>query len=166
MKTRILSVACGLLLSGSVLAEENWSTSISTGLPFFLTPELSYQANNSDIRYYANLKIGLDNGAAIGFETPFSTNKKHSFGAFFGSVGVHDGDTDCRDNDDLGSAIGCALADAFDWERVDGIGISYRYSFNQFNAEGMYTRFEVGYGKGDESNRDLTSGSFLIGYQF
>ena len=110
--------------------------------------------------------MGLDYGGAIGFETPFSMNKKHSFGAFIGSVGVRDGETSCDDEDDLGGVIGCALADAFDWERVDGFGVTYSYHFDQFNGKGMYTRFEIGRGKGDESDRSLTTGSFLIGYQF
>ena len=166
MKTRILCLISGLLLPFASVAENEWSVGLLTGVPFYLTPEVSYQSQVSEVRYYANLKLGLDSGGAVGFETPFSANKKHALGAFIGSVGIRDDDNDCPDDDDVIAALACSLGNIFDYERVDGIGVSYSYNFNKLNNRGWYTRFELGYGKGEESNRNLTSGSFFIGYQF
>lgn len=166
MKTRMLCLVSGLLLSSSVAAKSSWSAGLLTGVPFYLTPEVSYQATNSDTRYYGSIKLGFDSGAAIGFERPFSANKKHAFGAFVGTLGIRDGDDDCTHDGDIIDALACSIANVFDYERVDGIGLSYSYNFNQLNESGWYTRFEIGHGKGEESERNLTSGSFFIGYQF
>lgn len=172
MKIKMLYALVGGLLSAPVVAQEEWNFALSTGAPFFVTPEVSYQPTNSDIRYYGNIKLGLDNGGAIGFDMPVSENNKHALGLFVGSVGVRDGETECSNKNPsnlgevLGHTIGCALADALDWERVDGIGMSYQYGFNQSGKDGWFTRVELGYGKGADSDRNLTAASILLGYQF
>lgn len=167
MKNRMLLTVALTLFSHASLAQDDWSFSLASGLPFFVTPEVSYQPAESEFRYYASFKGGLDNGGTIGFETAFSDNKKHAYGAFIGSVGVRDGEDDC-DPDEVNpfATIFCALGDAFDWERVDGVGVSYSYHFNEFGQAGWFTRLEAGYGKGSESERNLASGSISFGYRF
>lgn len=167
MKNRMLLTAAFTLFSNVSLAQDDWSFSLSSGLPFFVTPEVSYQPQGSEFRYYANFKGGLDEGGAIGFETAFSNNKKHAYGAFIGSVGVRNGEDDC-DPDETNpiASIFCTFGEAFDWERVDGLGVSYSYNFNGFAEAGWFTRLEAGYGKGAESERSLASGSVSFGYRF
>lgn len=174
MKINKLLLSLVLVTSASVSANEGMSFSLSSGAPFFLNPEVSYSSKHSETRYYGNLKLGLDNGASLGFETSISESNQHALGAFIGSIGVHDGEDDCLDEQDdpnslgegLGQIIGCSLVDVFDWERVDGVGVTYSYNFNTLNQSSWFVRLEAGYGKGAESDRDLSSGALLIGYRF
>lgn len=160
------------LFSATSNAEEGWKFRMSSGVPHFITPEASYYDAESGRRYYGNIKIGADNGASVGVDFPVSANQKHSMGFVLGSVGVRDGDTVCREEDPnnlgevLGSIIGCGIAGAFDWENVNGVGVSYSYNFNKFGQSGWYTRFEYGYGKGQDTDRNLGAGSFFVGYEF
>lgn len=172
MKINSVLLALTALASTAASADDDISFALSTGVPFFVTPEMSYQSQDSETRYYANLKLGLDNGASLGFETPVSENKKHMLGAFIGSVGVRDGDTECDQEpssslgETLGNIIGCSLAATFDWETVNGIGASYRYDFSGEVNQGWYTRLELGYGKARESKKNTAVGGFVVGYQF
>lgn len=171
---------CGVLLSLALLtsatasANEDVKFSLSTGAPFLINAELSYKPQDSQVRYYGVLKSGSffsDDGFAIGFETPFSNNNKHAFGAYFGSIGVVPGGDVCKETENsdtpLAESIACILvAAAFDWERVDGIGVSYSYNFNELHNDSWFVRLEAGYGKGNESNNDDVTGGLLFGYRF
>lgn len=169
MKNRSLSLLIGGLLACSAQAEQSndaWSWSMSSGVPFFATPEVSYQTAGSDVRYYGNVKLGVSSGMAVGVERAFTSNKRHAVGAFIGSVGVRDGDSHCSTESDLDETLGCIIADIFDWERVDGVGVSYSYNGAGLGSKNWYTRIELGYGKGEESKRNLASGAIIVGYQF
>lgn len=174
MKIRKPILSLALIACSPLSAKDGMSFNLSSGAPFFLTPEVSYASKHSQTRYYGNLKLGLDDGASLGFETVISESNKHAVGAFIGTIGVHDGEDDCLDEQDdpnslgegLGQIIGCSLVDVFDWERVDGIGLTYSYNFNELNQSSWFVRLEAGYGKGAESDRDLSSGALLIGYRF
>ena len=174
MKTlALLTLALAItLISTEVEADQGWTFRMSTGVPHFLTPEASYYDTETGRRYYGNAKVGVASGASFGVDFPVSDNNKHVMGFVLGTVGVRDGDYQCPDDEpgnigeSFGFAFGCGLAAAFDWERVDGVGVSYSYNFSEFGKSGWYSRFEIGYGKGADSKRNLAAGSILIGYEF
>ena len=48
------------------------------GYPYLVIPEVSLSANDDTQRWYANYKLGLDDGFSAGFEQAVSDNKKHA----------------------------------------------------------------------------------------
>ena len=77
----------------------------------------------------------------MGFEQAISDNNKHAIGLLVGALGNREVDTQCdesQNSDELtaafANAIGCALAEAFDEETTNGIGLSYSYNFSGLNT--------------------------------
>ena len=165
----------GAILFGSLSVSNQAKSadfSLGGGLPYFVIPEVSFAANNGEKRWFANYKIGLDDGFSVGFEQGFGVDNKHALGIFVGALGVQDDERPCRyeESNDLaenfGSALGCAIAEAFDEETTNGVGLSYSYNFQGLNHSGMRLRFELGYGEGSNSHEKRFDGGVVISYQF
>jgi hypothetical protein len=146
-------------------ANDDYHFSLGTGVPFLLTAELSTYSQDNQKRYYANAKGSFAAGAALGFEASVSENNKHAMGAFIGTVGISDGE-DCPVTNSFSNDFACAIAHIFDWETVNGLGVTYSYNFNTLQKRGWKLRFEAGYGKGHKSKENSMAGNVYLGYQF
>lgn len=146
--------------------------SIGGGYPYFVIPEVSLSANEGTQRWYANYKLGLNDGFSLGFEHALTANKKHALGLVIGAIGIRDDERECVKTDDdsisgeLGNIIGCAITDAFDYETTNGAGVSYSYLFRGLNEGGWRVRFELGYGEGSDSNEKRADGGISVSYEF
>lgn len=175
------SGALALCLVSTVSVANDFKFSLGVGLPFLLTPEVSYSQPGADSRWYANYKMGLDDGFSGGYERALDADKKHALGVLIGAFSVVDDKRPCPDSDktemtqdnvfaqisfDIGSALGCALSEAFDEESLNGIALTYSYQANGLNESGWRVRFELGHGEAARSKRKDTSGGFIVSYQF
>ncbi|MBB1435949.1 MULTISPECIES: hypothetical protein [Pseudoalteromonas] len=146
--------------------------SIGGGYPYFVIPEVSLSAAQGTQRWYANYKIGLDDGFSVGFEHALTSDKKHALGLVVGAIGAQDDGRECSDTDDkdigeaFGNIFGCALSGMFDTETTNGVGVSYSYLFSGLNEGGWRVRFELGYGEGSNSNEKRADGGVSISYEF
>ena len=141
--------------------------SIGGGYPYFVIPEVSLSANEGTQRWYANYKLGLDDGFSIGFEHALTADKKHALGLVVGALGVQDDEAECGSTEDsLGTIIGCGFVEIFDDETTNGVGLSYSYLFSGLNESGWRARFELGYGEGSDSDEKRMDGGVSISYQF
>jgi hypothetical protein len=174
MKLKNIVFIGGLLVGSTPLMNqaEEVSFSIGGGYPFFVVPEVSLASNEGEQRWFANYKMGLDDGFSIGFEQGIDDNK-HAVGVVAGALGVQDNNRSCSNNDldenigsEVGNQIGCAIAKAFNDKTTNGVGLSYSYNFNGLNNVGMRIRVEFGYGKASDSNEKRTDGGITISYQF
>jgi len=177
MKSTILSalMLCGasLLIPSQANATDNdVSFTLGTGFPYLGNLEVSMPAFEGNQRWFANYKVGVDDGFSLGFEHALDDDKHHAIGVMYGALGVINDDSDCPDSEKdngesfFGVVIGCALAAAFDWETVNGVGLSYSYNVNGLNNIGWRFRIEGGSGKGIESKKTSSSASFIASYQF
>ena len=60
----MLFALVGILLSLPVAAQEKWDFALSTGAPFFVTPEVSYQPTDGGIRYSGDIAKAIAAGAS------------------------------------------------------------------------------------------------------
>jgi len=109
----------------------------------------------------------------VGFEQAISDNNKHAIGLLVGALGNREVDTQCdesQNSDELtaafANAIGCALAEAFDEETTNGIGLSYSYNFSGLNQDGWRLRFELGYGEASSDDNKRVDGGINLSYEF
>ena len=150
----------------------DFNMSIGGGYPFFFVPEVSVTTKDNEQRWYLNYKASLDHGISAGFEHSVSDNNKHAIGVVLGAIGLQDDPRQCEsdEKDNLTSSFakifGCALAESFDEEVVNGLGISYSYNFNGLSNSGVQIRAELGYGEGRNSGEKNTRGGLIISYQF
>ena len=147
MKIKILLLTLSIA-SCSTFANDV-SFSIGGGYPYLVIPEVSLSANDDTQRWYANYKLGLDDGFSAGFEQAVSDNKKHAFGALVGAIGARDTDQECESstNDvatDFANTLGCVIGGIFDEETTNGIGLTYSYNFNGLNSAGFRLELDVG----------------------
>jgi len=174
MKSMILSA---LILSGSSLfvansahANDNdFSFTLGTGFPYVGSAEVSMAAGEGKQRWFGHYKVGPDDdGFAVGFEQALDSDNNHAVGVMYGALGLKNDDSDCPSDTDLSfsGALGCALSAAFDWETVNGLGVSYSYYFNGLNEAGWRVRLEAGKGKGRNTDKSYTSGNMIVSYQF
>ncbi|MEP1447640.1 MAG: hypothetical protein ABJK37_16155 [Paraglaciecola sp.] len=161
--TPLVIVLCAV--AGISRAEESYDFTLGTGFPFVFTPELSITTQDNSYRYYLNGKVGVANGASLGFEHSVSENRRHAIGAFAGTVGLYEGES-CPESDSVAQGLACSIAKALDWEAIDGIGVSYSYNFQNMQGKGWKLRFEAGYGNGRNSGEKSSAGNVFIGYQF
>jgi len=152
--------------------------SMGGGYPFIATPEASIASDDKRQRWFANYKLGLDDGFSLGFEQALSTNNKHSFGILIGAVGARHINKPCTYSDNytgdiaeeigsvIGQAFGCALTGAFGDKTTNGVGVSYHYNFSGLNNSGWKLNFELGYGKVSGFDNKRTDGGINISYQF
>ncbi|KPH64565.1 MULTISPECIES: hypothetical protein [Pseudoalteromonas] len=161
-----------LFLSGASHANDV-SFSIGGGYPYVAVPEISLATNEGTQRWYANYKIGLDDGFSAGFEHALTSDKKHAVGFVVGALGVQDDGRQCpleSEDDSIGDAFGnifgCALSGIFDRETTNGVGVSYSYLFSGLNEGGWRVRLELGYGEGTNSNESRADGGVSISYEF
>lgn len=171
MKTKLLLLALPLMSFSTLAADVNFS--IGAGMPYFLIPEVSMPTDDKTQRLYANYKIGLDDGFSVGFEKAVSDNRKHSFGALLGALGVRDTNVPCESTSNQSSsifidvdALGCALDQIFDDKTVNGLGITYGYSFNGLNSRGFRLVIGVGYGKRNDIDKNGAAGSISLNFEF
>ena len=170
MNTKILLLVLSLG-SGSAFANDV-SFSIGGGYPYLVLPEVSLSADNNSQRWYANYKIGLDDGFSVGFEHAVSDNNKHALGVLVGAIGARDTDQPCESTNtddiasELGNIFGCALGQIFDDETTNGIGLTYSYNFNGLNNSGFRLILDAGYGKASDSNEKRADGAIRISYEF
>ncbi len=146
--------------------------SIGGGLPFVFVPEVSLITKDNEQRWYLNYKASLDHGISAGFEHSITANNKHAMGIVLGTIGLQDDPRQCQSNendsltDSIAEIFGCALAESFDEEVVNGLGISYSYNFNGLSNSGVQIRTELGYGEGRNSKEKSTRGGIIVSYQF
>ncbi|MBH0058504.1 hypothetical protein I6F65_16240 [Pseudoalteromonas sp. SWXJZ94C] len=169
MKTKILLLTLSIASYSSAANEVSFS--IGGGYPYLVIPEVSLSANDDTQRWYANYKLGLDDGFSAGFEQAVSDNKKHAFGALVGAIGARDTDQKCESltNDvatDFANTLGCVIGGIFDEETTNGIGLTYSYSFNGLNSAGFRLELDVGYGKASDSNEKRADGGISVSYEF
>lgn len=171
---KITHTVVSLLLLGPTFASANdISFSIGGGYPYFVIPEVSVASADLSQRWYGNYKIGLDDGFSAGFEQAISDNNKHAIGLLVGALGNREVDTQCdesQNSDELtvafANTIGCALAEAFDEETTNGIGLSYSYIFSGLNQDGWRLRFELGYGEASSDDDKRVDGGINLSYEF
>ena len=125
---------------------------VGTGWPFILVPTVGYQYK--DITYYANYKLGLDDGFSFGAEKQFG---KHSVGLFLGAVGARKANSNCE------GIFFCIVI--FDNKTTQGVGGSYEYKYSE-NANGWAIRVESGYGKESRSNNNRADANIQLVYRF
>lgn len=154
-----------VLFTGTAHADKKLDFSLGAGFPFAIA-ELSYIPDESDYRYYMNVKYSIESGAAIGVEHTILDDRKHAIGGLIGTIGLAKGNGCDEEPSSIGEAIGCGIVTAFDWEVINGIGVTYSYNFTGLQNNGWHIRFEGGYGKGSESTEKKWSSDILISYQF
>ncbi|MBU3003167.1 hypothetical protein [Paraglaciecola arctica] len=155
--------------------------SIGGGYPFFVVPEISLASVDNQKRWYANYKIGFDDGFSIGFEQAISNTNKHALGFIAGAIGAREDKTPCPNTDNesntastpgddfveiIGSAIGCSLSKMFDEETTNGLALTYSYNFSGLNNAGMRIHVELGYGEGHHSKEKRADGGITLSYHF
>jgi hypothetical protein len=150
--TTITLVTAMLLIFSPTVKAVNLSLGI--GYPFVLVPNISI--NNNDIRYYANYKLGLDDGFSLGAEM---INGKHKYGAFVGAVGSRQTDRGCTDITSL-----CIILT--DHKTTQGLGVSYEYHLSDTVNSGWAIRLEAGYGEESSLNKKRADGNIQIMYHF
>ncbi|WKE66328.1 hypothetical protein PVT67_03495 [Gallaecimonas kandeliae] len=161
-----------LLLASQAGKAAEFHFSIGGGFPYLAVPEVSL-ANGDSQRWYANYKLGVDDGFSLGFEQGLGEDDHHALGLFAGAVGIRHNDPDiCKEpssgdlGQDLGNALSCAYASGFSWETVNGVGLSYSYNRHGLNQRGFRIRFEFGYGEGHRSHNKKAAGNLMFSYQF
>jgi hypothetical protein len=168
----ILAGASLLIPSQANAAPNDVSFTLGTGFPYVGSLEASMPAFEGNQRWFANYKIGLDDGFSLGFEHALDDDKHHAIGVMYGALGIRNDDTDCPESEEntvesfFGVIIGCSLAAAFDWETINGVGLSYSYNVSGLNNAGWRFRVEGGSGKGAVSDKTHSSASFIASYQF
>lgn len=167
MKVNSFCLASLLTLCTFSVSANDVSFSIGGGYPYFVIPEVSLSTNAGTQRWYANYKIGFDDGFSVGFEHALTTDKKHALGLVIGALGVQEDDDECGGTEDsLGNIIGCGFIEIFDDETTNGLGLSYSYLFSGLNESGWRVRFDLGYGEGSYSNEKRADGGVSVSYQF
>jgi hypothetical protein len=178
-KTILSSMVISIIPLTAQANEINFS--IGGGYPFFVVPEVSLSSDDNQQRWYANYKMGLDDGFSIGFEQAIDNTNKHAIGILAGAIGAREDKTPCPNTDKenntdttpddvfveaIGSAIGCSLGKIFDEETTNGLALSYSYNFNGLNNSGMRLRVELGYGEGHHSKEKRVDGGIALSYHF
>lgn len=179
MRKILLSTAILSTLSFCLPAQANdVGFSVGTGYPYVGSLELSLPANEGKQRWFANYKMGLDDGFSLGFEQGYGNELNHALGGLVGAVGIYKGDDNCTatntNNGDLvesitesfAQSLGCALSAAFNDETLNGVGLSYSYYVNGINKSGWRFKLEAGYGKASNSGDKLGTGGLIVSYQF
>ncbi|MFT4929102.1 MAG: hypothetical protein ACI8WB_005232 [Phenylobacterium sp.] len=143
--------------------------SIGGGYPYIGVVEVSVAADEGQRRFYANYKLGWDDGFSAGFEQAIDDGNHHAFGVMVGALGIKDSDEGCE-NDVHDDGIFCIFAELLDDRTTNGVGLSYSYNHRGLNNRGVRVRFELGYGKtshrhrGEDSGR--VDGGINVTYQF
>lgn len=155
MKKFVLGLVALSCLPQVTMAEEI-NFSVSGGWPFILTPTVSTTYN--DMEFYANYKIGADDGFALGVEKQYGN---HALGVFVGAVGARDADYKCDDE------LSCPTFRIvlYEGKTTQGVGMSYEYRFNT-SREGWALRLEAGYGKESKNNSKRFDGNVQVVYHF
>lgn len=180
MRKILLATALLCCSSAPVLAEGT-HFSVTGGFPYVFIPEVSYSPN-AEQRWFANYKLGLDDGFSAGFEQAVSANNRHALGIFGGALGVKSGhhylcgegdnSADSDDLNDVGEDLLCQVfagaSEAFDNHTVNGVGLSYSYNRHGLSEHGLRVRIEFGYGRIEDADydKDGFTGGFSVGYQF
>ncbi|QSX33152.1 hypothetical protein JYB87_15705 [Shewanella avicenniae] len=174
---KFISAAAAVVVAASTLPAVAGEThfSLTGGLPFMVIPEVSYHPNDQQ-RWFANYKVGLDDGVSAGFEQAVDDNNRHALGIVAGALGVRNGHKEWCGSDSesgsvgytMGCAIGTALAEPFDNHTVNGLGVSYSYNRHGLSERGLRVRLEWGYGRisGADFDKEGFTGGFAVGYQF
>ena len=152
----------------SISKAEGFNFSLGFGYPYLLVPEVSFHTEKSDIRWFANYKLGLGGSAAsLGFEKPLSQDKKHSVGILIGGIGQSDDETPCELlYQELCELSGAGFSWDFDLENTNGVAAIYTYNADGLNNSGWRYSLMIGYGEGQDSGESKTDGSVNISYQF
>lgn len=180
MDIKRLGILSTLFISALIPATQAKAVdlSIGGGYPFFVIPEMSIATDDAQRRWFANYKMGLDDGFSIGVEQGLDEKNTHAVGMMIGALGVRDDKRPCpAQNNNSGDVLeeigntfahtlGCAIGEAFDDKSTDGIGVSYSYNFNGLNNAGMRIRVELGYGKASGSDEKRADGGIVFSYQF
>jgi len=170
-------ITSALILSSYTVGAASVDFTLATGFPFVAVVEGSMPSDNNNRRWFANYKVGFNDGFSAGVEQVVGQGNTHAVGVVVGALGLKSKKRACHNsgetNGDLASGVGevvgqvfCAIGSAFNYETTDGLGLSYSYHFNGLNNSGWRIRLEGGYGKGSSSDKKRSDGSVMISYQF
>lgn len=139
--------------------------SIGTGFPYLLSAEIAYITNAGKRRWYGSYKTGTDSGSSFGMESSVTKDNKHSLGVFWGAVGLKKGESCKPEEESTLTEVLCTLADTFNWESLDGPGITYSYRSNTMSQRGYKIGIGLGYGESRNDVKGVT-GQVSFSYQF
>jgi|TARA_B110000090_G_C13313201_1_gene420465 hypothetical protein len=169
MQFNKLSLAIILFITfhHSISKAEGFDFSLGTGYPYLLVPEVSIKPEKSEIRWFANFKLGFGGPAiSLGIEKPISENKKHSVGFLIGGIGQSDDKTPCKQIYEGQCLLAGGFSFDFDLENTNGVAAMYTYNSDGLNNSGWRYSIILGYGEGEDSGDSKTDGSVNISYQF
>jgi len=171
-------IGAALILAANNAHATGIDFTLATGFPFVAVVEGSMPSDNNNRRWFANYKVGLDDGFSVGVEQVVGQGNTHAVGVVVGALGMHSNKRDCQQSsetsgdlttdlvDGVLGQVFCAIGNAFSDETTNGLGLSYSYHFNGLNNAGWRIRLEGGYGKGSRSDKKRGDGSVMISYQF
>ena len=151
------------LIAGLVLALPGANVTADTfsaggGWPFILAPTITLKQGNN-IEYYANYKLGLDDGFTAGVQW---AEGHHVWGGFVGAVGARKTDLPCGSDPANCPAFHIVITDR---KTTQGLGLSYEYRFFGVK-EGWALRLEAGYGKASGTDAKRMDGNLQVVYHF
>jgi hypothetical protein len=151
----------------SMSKAEGLGFSLGVGYSYLLVPEVSFNPENSDVRWFANYKIGLGGPAiSLGIEQPFSEDKRHSVGFLIGGIGQSEDETPCEQIYEGQCLEVGGFSFDFDLENTNGVAAMYSYNSEGLNNSGWRYSIMFGYGQGEDSGESKVDGSVSISYQF
>jgi len=177
MKKRLLLTTALTLCNLPFAQASDVNFSLAAGWPYVFNPEISFNSPESNRRWFANYRMGFDDGFSIGMEQGVG-DTPHALGIVAGAIGVDKKDDNCTELDDLdgdaadviggviGGALVCGFNAIFDDQTVLGIAGTYSYHFSGHNNDGWSIRAELGYGEASETNEKKVAGGVYIRYQF
>ena len=130
--------------------------SLGGGWPYVVVPAVSIE--HSGFEFYANYKIGLDDGFSLGVEK--QTNN-HSYGVFVGALGARKTRSIC-DADSTCPPFRIAITDR---KTTQGLGLSYEYRFTS-SRQGWAIRAEAGYGHESKTDSNRFDGNIQLVHHF
>lgn len=167
MSKNLFALAALVTFFPKMVLANDVAFSIGSGFPYVLSAEAAYVTNSGKRRWYGNYKASIDSGFSLGMENSMSENNKHALGFFLGAVGLKKGKAPC-DNEEVDNLIVaalCGVADAYEWDSLRGLGVTYSYSFNTLSRNGWKLGTGLGYGKSNSEVKGFT-GQLNFSYQF
>jgi hypothetical protein len=162
-----LAIVLFITFHHSISQAEGFSFSLGTGYPYLLVPEVSFNPEKSEIRWFANFKLGLGGEAiSLGIEKTFSEDNRHSIGFLIGGIGQSDDETPCTQIYEGQCLLAGGLSFDFDLENTNGFAAMYTYNSEGLNNSGWRYSIIFGYGEGENSGESKAGGSVNISYQF
>ncbi len=154
-RTQCISLLALIFISGAGHSKE-LNMSLGGGWPYALVPTVAIE--HRGLEFFANYKIGLDDGFTLGVEKQF---EHHTYGIFVGALGARK----TRENCDLDSTCPPFRIALTDRKSTQGIGFSYEYRFSS-TRQGWALRVEAGYGHESKTDANRFDGNLQLVHHF